>query len=206
MLVLKPGRECLTGKLWLKRSTMPKRSGSSSCQTFMNSSLIRLCSGVIGGSTLGHLAVCMGKLLAPEALGAFHDEAGPRPNLLVDAADVLAEDPDADQLDAAEERDKDDEGRVAPKDGPAHELVEKVDRHQQEREAGDDETEHRAEREGVGREAEDPVEADPKRPEEAVVVRLPGEARRPLEGEEVLPEADHGHHAPQEAVALLEPH
>src|ERR1700693_4062392 len=59
IVVLNPGCECLTGKLWLNVSMSPKRYGSCSCQSFMNASLVRACSGVIGGRTFGHLAGCM---------------------------------------------------------------------------------------------------------------------------------------------------
>src|SRR5216684_6501310 len=65
IVVLNPGYECLTGKLWLNVSMRPKRRGSCSCQSFMNASLVRFCSGVIGGRTFGHLEVCM----APDFAG-----------------------------------------------------------------------------------------------------------------------------------------
>jgi hypothetical protein len=107
-----------------------------------------------------------------ETDGLVDDELGAAAHLLVDAADVFAEDADADQLDAAEEGDEDDEGRVAPEDGPAHELVEEVDRGEQEGESGDDEAQHGAQLQRVGGEAEDAVEADAQGAEEAVVVGL----------------------------------
>src|SRR5580658_2800592 len=103
MLERKPGREFLTGNEWLNLSTTPNLLGSSSCHSFMNSSLIRFCSEVSGGRTLGHLAVSMGGLPVLEALGAVDDEPRPGPDLLVYPADVLAEDAHADQLDPAEE-------------------------------------------------------------------------------------------------------
>src|SRR5882762_3244506 len=57
IVVLNPGCECLTGKLWLNFSMRPKRLGSSRCQSRMKASLICACSGVIGGRIFGHLPV-----------------------------------------------------------------------------------------------------------------------------------------------------
>src|ERR1700722_8990456 len=59
IVVLNPGCECLTEKVWLNVSMSRKRRGSCSSQSFMNASLVRVCSGVIGGRTFGHLAGCM---------------------------------------------------------------------------------------------------------------------------------------------------
>jgi hypothetical protein len=125
-VVRKPGRECLTGKGVVESLDDPEAVGSSWCQSFMNSSLICFCSGVIGGRTFGHLAVCIGFSWPAEALGAVDDEPGSGPHLLVDPADVFAEDPDADQLDAAEEEDEDDERRIAHGEGKAAELHHEV--------------------------------------------------------------------------------
>src|SRR5665213_4081160 len=103
MLARNPGRECFTGNEWLNLSTTPKRLGNCSCQSFMNSSLMRRCSSVRGGRTLGHFAVSMGGLFRSETLGPVHDEPRAGPDLLVDPPDVFPEDADADQLNAAEE-------------------------------------------------------------------------------------------------------
>src|SRR5580658_10583725 len=69
IVVLNPGCECLTEKLWLNVSMSRKRRGSCSSQSFMNASLVRVCSGVIGGRTFGHLAGCTLLNLARSNLG-----------------------------------------------------------------------------------------------------------------------------------------
>src|SRR6185436_7776154 len=117
-----------------------------------------------------------GRRSALKTLGAIDNELRPRADLLVDAADVFAENADADQLDATEEGNEHHERRVAPDDRPVHQFVEKVNRHQEERTAGDDEAEPGAEGERVGREAKDAVEPDPEGAKEAVVVGLAGKA------------------------------
>src|SRR5208283_2584769 len=124
--------------------------------------------------------------ICAKALGPVDDESWAGPDLLVDAADVFAEDSDADQLDATEEQDQDDHRGVADGKGEPAQLHDQVRQRYQERGAGDQEPELRAERQGVGREAEDPVEPDAQRPEEAVVLGLTGEPRGPLERQQVL--------------------
>src|SRR5947207_1569705 len=53
----------------------------------------------------------IGGILKPAAFG--HDIQGPVLHLIVDAADVLAEDADGDELDAADEKEADGEGGEA---------------------------------------------------------------------------------------------
>src|SRR5688572_30632872 len=84
-----------------------------------------------------------------KAFGAIDDEFGAGPNLLVNAPDILAENADADQLNAAEKRDEHHERRIAPDDWPIRQLVEEIDCHQQKRKARDDEPEPGAERQGI---------------------------------------------------------
>src|ERR1022692_789877 len=142
---------------------------------------------------------------AAKALGPVDDESRAGADLLVDPPDVLPQDPDADQLDAPKEKDQDDQGRVADGKREAAQLHDQVGERDQERCPRDHETELGAERQGVGRKAEDPVESDPQGPEKPVVLGLPGEPRGALEGQQVLPEANDRDHAAQEAVALAQP-
>src|SRR5205085_2083305 len=98
-----------------------------------------------------------------KSLGALDDELRPGAHFLIDPPDVLAEDADADQLDASKEGDQDDHGRIAPDDRPAHQFIKQIDAADEKRESGYDEPQPGAQREGIGGKTENPVEADPQR-------------------------------------------
>src|SRR5258708_6426471 len=48
-----------------------------------------------------------------QSLGSFHNELRASPNFLVNAADIFAENANADQLDTAQEQDENNQGRIA---------------------------------------------------------------------------------------------
>src|SRR5271163_2013064 len=100
-------------------------------------------------------------LFAAKALCAVDDESRTGQHLLIDPPDVLAEDPDADQLDAPHEKDQDDERGIADGEGKSAQLHDQIGDGYQEGEASDPESQLGAERQGVRGEAEDPVKSDP---------------------------------------------
>ena len=83
--------------------------------------------------------------------------------------------------------------------------IELVYEGEQEGPACDDESHLRGQRERIIRKAEDSVEPDPQRTEESVVVGLPSVARRPVKRQQTLAKSDHGDHAPEKAMTLLQP-
>ena len=131
----------------------------------------------------------------------------PRPllDLVVDAAHVLAHDAEREQLDAAEQRDEDDDRRVACREVlRARELEDQVDQCEQERGEREQDAGHRDEVQRPAREPDHAVHADEDRAEERVVLRLAGLAGVAVVEHRCLAEADEADESAQEAMGLVE--
>ena len=129
-----------------------------------------------------------------------HDVQRPVLDLVVDPADVLADDPDRDQLDPAEQQDDHDRGRHAAR---VDVRVARDDRQRdrEEREEREGEAEQRRGLQRRVREARDRVEGEAQHPRGRELARAAGARRAPV-GHRGLREADPDGHPAQEAVAL----
>src|SRR4029450_10209903 len=103
------------------------------------------------------------------------------PDLAVDAPPVLAEDPEADQLDSAEEQDRDEENRPAVRRGTVDDRPEREPEGKQEAHTGQHEAQRRCELERPVGKGEEAVQREAQ--ERSVrVLRRSGEATGPGTG------------------------
>jgi hypothetical protein len=64
-------------------------------------------------------------------LRTIDDKFWPIAHFFINPADIFPKDANADQLDAAEKRHENHERGISPKNFPPHDLIKKVDRHQE---------------------------------------------------------------------------
>src|SRR3954451_11265244 len=136
-----------------------------------------------------------------QALRVAHEVERAPLDLVVDAGDVLAHDPDQQELDSAEERDEDRDRGETGHLVEAGDLRDEEDDAEQEGEARHEEADLEGKPQGVGGEADDPVARKPDHLPERVL-RL---ARVPLLAAERNPDlavADPAEHAAHVAVRL----
>src|SRR5687767_6381560 len=114
---------------------------------------------------------------SPETGGLRDDVAGPLLDLFVDAADVLTEDADADELHATEEQHERDDRRVADREVDTAEFEADVGETGDECQRRRHEAHHGAQVKQRARKRDQAVESDAQRPGEPVVVAVAGMSR-----------------------------
>lgn len=123
-------------------------------------------------------------------MAGLDDVLGPVSHLVVDPPDVLTDDAEGEELDAAEQADQDDDGGVADGEPGPGELDGEVREREEEGEPGDDEARDGDQLERVAGEPDDAIQPDDERSGEAVVLAGPDRPRIPVVDDAGLAEPD----------------